>query len=533
MKNKVAIYCRLSNEDNDKIIKNETSESIQNQNLLLIEYAKKQDWDIYNIYIDDDYSGLDNNRPSFNRMIEDAKNHRFDILLCKNQSRFSRDMEIIEKYLHNLFILWNIRFVGLVDNVDTVFKGGKKSRQINGLVNEWYCEDISENVKSAINTKKHNGQYLGHWCTYGYELDKTDKHKIVVDEYAANIVVEIYNLYLLGYGIAAIATILTERQISTPSVYKRLNGKNYRNPSENKSAYSSKYGVWATNTIRRILRDKTYLGHLIQGRERKVSYKIDKIIKVPESEWIVVENNHKPIVDIDTFTKVQNRFGVRGISKKNGIFSKTHIFAGKVRCMKCGCNMNKRHGKNKVLYLKCGLAIKTKNRDCTLHTIRIDYLTKEITNQIHSIITKYISNQENRFLLLEYYFNKNNYKKELQQKNFLYKDSLKHKDNISKAISTSYLEKINGTLTDKSFEMLNSNFENELNQINIKLSDLKKSINDLEKKINESNTDTFEIENYIYFSELTQEIINNFIDFIEIGEANKDGEQAINIYWLF
>ena len=140
---KVAIYCRLSREDDDKLHESDESESIQNQKSMLINYAIERSWDIYNIYCDEDYSGIDSERPEFNKLLEDAKSHKFDIVLCKTQSRFTRDMEIVEKYLHNKFIEWNIRFVSPVDHVDTLDKGNKKSRQINGLVNEWYLEDLS------------------------------------------------------------------------------------------------------------------------------------------------------------------------------------------------------------------------------------------------------------------------------------------------------------------------------------------------------------------------------------------------------
>lgn len=128
---KVAIYCRLSREDDDKLHECDESESIQNQKSMLINYAVEQNWDIYNIYCDEDYSGIDIKRPEFNRLLEDAKAHKFDIVLCKTQSRFTRDMEIVEKYLHNKFVEWDIRFVSLVDHVDTDDKGNKKSRQIN------------------------------------------------------------------------------------------------------------------------------------------------------------------------------------------------------------------------------------------------------------------------------------------------------------------------------------------------------------------------------------------------------------------
>ncbi len=141
---KAAVYCRLSEEDRNKQFETDDSKSIQNQKTMLLQYAMEQGWELYNIYSDDDYTGSDRRRPEFNRLLKDAEAHKFDIVLCKTQSRFTRELELVEKYIHGLFPIWGIRFISIVDNADTANKGNKKSRQINGLVNEWYLEDMSE-----------------------------------------------------------------------------------------------------------------------------------------------------------------------------------------------------------------------------------------------------------------------------------------------------------------------------------------------------------------------------------------------------
>ena len=151
-----AIYTRLSKEDEDK--QQPESESIQNQKSLLISYAVERGWDIYHIYCDEDYSGADSLRPDFNKMIEAAKEKKFQIILCKSQSRFTRDMELVEKYIHGLFPIWGIRFIAVADNADTEIKGNKKARQINGLINEWYLEDLSENIRMVFDMKRRQGQ---------------------------------------------------------------------------------------------------------------------------------------------------------------------------------------------------------------------------------------------------------------------------------------------------------------------------------------------------------------------------------------
>lgn len=143
---KAAIYCRLSKEDEGK---SGESESIQNQKSMLTAYAAEKGFEVYQIYSDEDYSGIDRERPAFNEMIRAASEHRFDVVLAKTQSRFTRDMELVEKYLHGKFIEWGIRFIAVVDHVDTGEAANKKSRQINGLINEWYLEDLSNNVRTT------------------------------------------------------------------------------------------------------------------------------------------------------------------------------------------------------------------------------------------------------------------------------------------------------------------------------------------------------------------------------------------------
>ena len=198
---KAAIYCRLSEEDKDKRHVTDDSESIQNQKSMLIQYATEQGWEIYGIYSDDDYTGADRSRPEFNRLLEDAKHKKFDIVLCKTQSRFTRELELVEKYIHGYFPIWGIRFVSIVDNADTENKGNKKSRQINGLVNEWYLEDMSENIKSVLTDKRKNGYHIGAFALYGYQKDPQQKGHLLIDEEAAEVVREVFTLFSQGYGI--------------------------------------------------------------------------------------------------------------------------------------------------------------------------------------------------------------------------------------------------------------------------------------------------------------------------------------------
>ena len=179
---KVGIYLRLSNEDKDKLSKSDSSESIKNQRNMLMQYiAKHPEFTLAGEYCDEDLSGAGTYRPAFERLIKDCEDKKLDIVLCKSQSRFSRDMEIVEKYINNKFKEWNIRFIGLSDNADTDNRGNKKARQINGLVNEWYLEDVSNNIRSAFYSKMKQGELISPFAPFGYDISPENNNKLIID----------------------------------------------------------------------------------------------------------------------------------------------------------------------------------------------------------------------------------------------------------------------------------------------------------------------------------------------------------------
>lgn len=278
---KAAIYCRLSEEDHSKKHKTEDSGSIRNQKALLLEYSIRQGWEVYDIYSDDNYTGSDRNRPEFTRLLNDAKAHRFDIILCKSQSRFTRELELVEKYINGLFPLWRIRFVSLVDNADTANRGNKKSRQINGLVNEWYLEDMSENIRSVLTNRRKSGFHIGAFALYGYKKDPEQKGHLLVDAEAAATVREIFTLFSQGYGKTAIARMLNDRGIPNPTEYKRLHGLRYQQPKRKNST------LWKYSAISDMLTNEMYIGNMVQGKYGSVSFKTKQNKPRPRRNGIV------------------------------------------------------------------------------------------------------------------------------------------------------------------------------------------------------------------------------------------------------
>ena len=340
---KAAIYCRLSKEDEGK---NGESESIQNQKSMLTAYAAEKGFEVYRIYSDEDYSGIDRERPAFNAMIQAASEHKFDVVLAKTQSRFTRDMELVEKYLHGKFIEWGIRFIAVVDHVDTGETANKKSRQINGLINEWYLEDLSNNVRAVLDHKRREGLFIGSFALYGYCKAPDAKGKLVIDPEAAEVVRHIFALALSGMGAHKIAQILNNEGIPSPTAYKQLHGAQYHAAMK-----KTDYSLWGSPTVYQMLHNQTYIGDLVQGRHKKVGYKSKKTVWLPKSQWIVVENTHEPIIDRDTFETVQRMLAAR---TRSGVQGTIHPLAKKVVCGCCGKPMVHDKHERKMICPACG-----------------------------------------------------------------------------------------------------------------------------------------------------------------------------------
>lgn len=332
---KAAIYCRLSEEDRVKT--KEDSESIQNQRSMLVNYAREKGWEIYGIYCDENYSGIDGDRPEYNRMLRDAQEHCFDIILCKTQSRFSRNMEHIEKYLNGKLQEWGIRFVSVLDNVDTDVRSNKKARQINGLINEWYLEDLSENVKAVLDNKHREGKSTRPFLPYGLKKCVDDKNKIEIDEEAARIVRQIFDYYLCGMGTKEIAEFLNAKGILSPQEYKRCKGEKLNIPKKNK------LGKWTQQAIIRILKNPMYAGDLVHNIYYKPSYKSKHVVKNKPENWFVIPNSHKAVISRQDYEKAKKM-----LSKNSVPFD--------ILCGQCGAKMSlqtKKYKDKNYRYLWC------------------------------------------------------------------------------------------------------------------------------------------------------------------------------------
>ncbi len=516
---KVAIYCRLSEEDRNKQSETDDSESIQNQKSMLIQYATEHGWDIWGIYSDDDYAGADRNRPEFNRLLGDAEKHKFDIVLCKTQSRFTRELEIVEKYIHGLFPLWNVRFVSIVDNADTEIKGNKKARQINGLINEWYLEDMSDNIKSVLTNRRQQGFHIGSFALYGYLKDPDKKGHLIIDEDAAEVVREIFMLYSQGYGKTAIARFLNDKGIPNPTAYKRLKGHPHRDSDIHSGT------LWRYYAIADMLINEMYIGNMIQGKYGSVSYKSKKNKPVSKDKWIRVESTHDPIIDLELWNEVQSKVNANFKPFTTG---KVGLFARKVMCMNCGYTMRscKNHG---YFYLKCGTKHTAKDA-CIGSFISVKLLSETVISQLNKLIAEYL-NKDDLEQKISFESNLASKKDKLIKAINAYEKKV---DAFSKGIKSLYFDKVKGIISDDDFLEFSKDFQADKNKFEKLIDEARQQIGNLDKQMQTiEDRQQFTLQ-YMNVSELNRDIIEKLIECIYIGRKDKVSKEIpIEINWSF
>lgn len=382
----IAKYIRLSREDGDD---KDESNSITSQSKILdelireLEQSSDDEFVVYDTYADDGFSGTDFNRPSFQRLLTDMRDGHINMIITKDLSRLGRNYIEVGNYIEQIFPLFNVRFVTKAEDIDSFLKPASVNSimvPFKNLMNDEYCRDISNKIILSLNARKRNGEYLGSFPVYGYKKDPEDKYKLIIDEEAAEVVRLIYKLFLEGKGRATITKYLNDRGILNPTAYKqRVLKQNYVNSSD-----FSKSGLWCDTTIGHILRNEMYKGTLIQGKKKMLNYKVHKMVDVPKENWIVVENNHEPIIDPETFDKVQDILSRDTRIKGDGT-GEVSIFAGYIRCADCKRAMSKKSSNNKYktyYYYVCNTYRKRSTQVCTKHTIRSDYLEKAVLEAI-------------------------------------------------------------------------------------------------------------------------------------------------------
>lgn len=516
---RVAIYCRLSEEDKHKICATEDSRSIQNQKSMLLQYAQEKNWKVYRIYSDEDYTGANRSRPAFQQLLRDAEQRCFDIILCKTQSRFTRELELVEKYIHGLFPLWGIRFVSIVDNADTANAGNKKSRQINGLVNEWYLEDLSQNIKSVLINRRKKGLHIGSFALYGYQKDPEQKGHLLIDPEAAKVVQSIFRLYAEGYGKTAIARLLNENGIPNPTEYKRLHGLRYHQP------HSKNHTLWNYSSISKMLTNEIYIGNMVQGKYGSISYKTKQNLPRPKEQWYRVEGTHAPIIDPELWKQVQHLLSQKAKPFSSGTIG---LFSGKVHCMYCGYAMRSNKQNDGRRYLMCSRRHLAKDA-CIGSFVSVSLLEQTVLSQLLALSQQYVKPSEVLSSVSPT-------KQTVQQKRELEASLVYYEKKITeytKGVQNLYLDKVRGILSEeeyldfsKEFTSQKKHFQELVQQTQNKLSAL--------DTFSSSFANRQLLQKYLTPSSLHREMVDLFIRDIRIGKKDPLTQMVpVEIDWNF
>lgn len=364
-----AVYLRLSKEDEDlrEVKDKKESNSIANQKALILKTLESMpDVTLYDIYIDDGFTGLNFERPNFQRMCEDIYNGRVNMVIVKDLSRLGRDYIDSGRYVKKIFPSYHVRFVSVLDHFDSLTATQSDVNlliPVKNFVNDNYSRDISGKVRSHQEVMRENGLYVGSHVAYGYKKLETDRNRIISDGYAADIVRKIFDWKLKGLSSASIADKLNGLGVAAPSEYKRQLGGNYKSGFQ-----KNRKAKWSAVVINRILRNKIYIGVLEQGKREKVNYKLNKVVEKPETEWAVKENTHEAIIskaDFENVAKLLN-LDTRKSPEEETLF----MLSGLMFCGECGRSMvrrcNRYKDKQSVYYI---CATYNKGKGCSRHSI--------------------------------------------------------------------------------------------------------------------------------------------------------------------
>ncbi len=389
---RATIYARLSHSDNNPLEDGDVagtgkseSNSIVNQKELIMEFLKaKPDIQVWSVHVDDGYSGVDFDRPGFCAMMEEIKGGEVDCVIVKDLSRFGRNYIESGRYIEKIFPMLGVRFIAVNDNIDTGAENSQAGDIIvpfKNLINDAYCRDISIKIRSHLEVKRKKGLYIGAFAVYGYVKSQQNKNQLVVDPYAASVVQDIFAWKLEGKSQQTIANELNASGILSPMEYKRSCGMAFETSFKTKQQ-----ALWTPVSVGRVLKNATYTGVLLQGKESTPNYKIKKRVQKSEAEWIRVEGAHEPIISQKDFNCVQQllKRDTRTSPKEEAVFP----LAGLFYCGDCGKSMVRKtvpSGDKQYVYFVC--SGNKKNKSCSSHRVRED----DIINSVFLTLREHIN----------------------------------------------------------------------------------------------------------------------------------------------
>ena len=445
-----ALYIRLSKEDESE----GPSQSVQNQESLLREFVQQHRLSVYDTYVDDGWSGTNFDRPDFQRMIGDIEARKVNMVITKDLSRLGRDYIMTGHYMERYFPEHRVRYISLLDGIDTgVDSTANDITPFRAIMNDMYAKDISKKIKSVKRDKQRKGQFIGGKPAYGYKMHPTEKNKIVIDEEVAPVVRRIFALALSGMSCRNIATRLNQEGVPTPATYANL-------PVARPGPYT---GLWSSERISEMLQNETYIGNMVQGRSVKISYKSKKCLRQAPANWVVVEGTHEPLVDGETFRKVQLLVGSRKHTR-----SRTYDFLlkGLIFCHECGyplAVLNRKNARGEdVLYFVCRTYQRfTKAGVCTCHSIKEKTVTDAVVAKVREVCQACLKPDELLPMAREAVENAgkgSGLKMELQ-------DLQSRIDSLTAKLDRMYTDRLNGLLPEADFQRIFSRIKGEREQL--------------------------------------------------------------------
>ena len=522
---RAALYCRLSSDDAYL----GESGSIKTQRALLTQYCKENNIPVYDVYTDDGFSGTNFERPAFKRMLNDLESHKANLVIVKDLSRFGREYAQMGMYIENDFEDWNIRFISIGENIDTLNGTDEILMPITNVINSQYAKECSRKTKQAHRALAKEGKFIGSRAPFGYIKDPKNRHHLLVDEEAASVVRSIFKMFCDGIGYVRMTKILREKKILNPQAYFNKN-----NPDYYKSDYWRQNFDWHATSIRVILNNPVYLGQTTFGRTKVKGKTKKKKVATEESEWIVVENTHEPIIDKATWNLAHDIMKNRRRETKSG---ETQMFAGLVKCSDCGSalNVSRNAKKGKYTSFSCWVYKNYGKERCTSHAIGYKTLYNIVLENIRRQ-AECASVQKEKYLEML----KNQMAEKATQDIKSVKNELKKINKriaqLEKILNKLYEDRALEKITEERYLLMNTNYENEYNELKERQNVITQQIEKIETT--ECNAETFTnlIEKYLNITELNARILNELIEKIVVHEKGIiDGEkyQMVEIYYKF
>jgi len=511
LKWKAGLYSRLSREDGDK----EESDSIGNQKNILADFVSVElDIEQIDFYEDDGFSGTHFNRPGFMRMIEDIKCGRINCVIVKDLSRLGRNYIEVGKYIETFFPVMKVRFISINDTLDSVKNPSSMNNLIvpfKNIINDEYCRDISNKVRSSLNMKRKQGKFIGSFATYGYQKDPQDHNHLLIDPEAAEVVQLIYQWFLEGMSIMGIAKRLNEQGILNPTAYKQSQGQKYHHPSGKKNDK-----MWPDTSVRRVLSKEVYTGTLVQGVNRIKSYKLQMVEAVPKEEWIVVEDTHEAIIDKETFWKVQSMLqrDTRTAPRK----SEVYLFSGFLKCADCGRAMNRKkitQSYGIYCYYICSTYKKMNKSACSKHTIRSEILEGAVLTTIQQQIQIAVSMDEVISAMNE----KGKTKKGSLRLEKALAEKKEEKKKVEAMMLALYPDWKNGDISKEEYQIYKEQFAREIVFIEEHIRNLQEEITSIQNGIDSSNGFIAKFIKFKNIQSLTREVLVELVENIYIHEG--------------